>query len=72
MRQLLRVYKDTLQVVTCQYPKNRNHQLSDIIDENAIRQGQGFYNVEKPDGAATWSIQFEVKLLFPEKMVLPT
>ena len=35
-------------------------------------QTQAFYNVEKPDGAATWSIQFEVKFLFPEKMVLPT
>lgn len=26
---------------------------------------QGFYNAEKPDGAATWSIQFQFKLLFP-------
>lgn len=28
---------------------------------------QGFYNVEKPKGAADWSLQFQVKLLFPKK-----
>ena len=28
---------------------------------------QGFYNAEKPDGAATWSIQFQFKLLFPKR-----
>jgi len=27
---------------------------------------QGFYNVEKPEGAATWSVQFQFKLLFPK------
>lgn len=27
---------------------------------------QGFRNVEKPDGAATWSLQFQFKLLFPK------
>jgi hypothetical protein len=27
---------------------------------------QGFWNVEKPDGAAEWSMQFQVKLLFPK------
>jgi hypothetical protein len=27
---------------------------------------QGFYNVEKPSGAADWSLQFQVKFLFPK------
>jgi len=27
---------------------------------------QGFWNVEKPDGAAEWRLQFQVKLLFPK------
>jgi hypothetical protein len=27
---------------------------------------QAFYNVEKPDGAADWSLQFQFKLLFPK------
>ena len=27
---------------------------------------QGFWNVEKPKGAAEWSLQFQVKLLFPK------
>jgi hypothetical protein len=27
---------------------------------------QGFYNAEKPDGAATWSVQLQFKLLFPK------
>jgi len=27
---------------------------------------QGFWNVEKPDGAAEWSIQVQVKFLFPK------
>jgi hypothetical protein len=28
---------------------------------------QGFYNVEKPKNANDWSLQFQVKLLFPKK-----
>ena len=28
---------------------------------------QGFYNVENPKGTADWSLQFQVKLLFPKK-----
>jgi hypothetical protein len=28
---------------------------------------QGFYNVENPKGTADWSMQFQVKLLFPKK-----
>ena len=28
---------------------------------------RGFYNVEKPDRTASWTVQFEVKLLFPKK-----
>ena len=28
---------------------------------------QGFYNAEKPDGAADWTVQFQFKLLFPKK-----
>ena len=28
---------------------------------------QGFYNVEKPDGAADWKMQFQFKFLFPKK-----
>lgn len=28
---------------------------------------QGFYNVEKPKAAADWSLQFQVKMLFPQK-----
>ena len=28
---------------------------------------QGFYNVEKPKNANNWSLQFQVKLLFPKK-----
>jgi hypothetical protein len=27
---------------------------------------QGFYNVEKPDGNADWTLQFQFKLLFPK------
>ena len=27
---------------------------------------QAFYNAEKPDGGATWSMQFQFKLLFPK------
>lgn len=27
---------------------------------------QGFWNAEKPEGAADWSLQFQVKLLFPK------
>lgn len=27
---------------------------------------QGFWNAEKPDGAADWSVQFQIKLLFPK------
>lgn len=27
---------------------------------------QGFYNAEKPDGAADWTIQFQFKFLFPK------
>ena len=28
---------------------------------------QGFWNAEKPDGAADWTLQVQVKLLFPKK-----
>ncbi len=28
---------------------------------------QAFYNVEKPDGAADWSLQFQLAFLFPKK-----
>ena len=30
------------------------------------RKLQAFYNAEKPDGAATWALQFQFKLLFPK------
>jgi hypothetical protein len=28
---------------------------------------QGFYNVENPKGTADWSLQLQLKLLFPKK-----
>jgi hypothetical protein len=28
---------------------------------------QGFYNVEKPKGTADWSLQLQVKFLFPKE-----